>query len=216
MSVRVNLLPREFEERTRQRRMIGVGVLVVFAWVALLAVVLLSQLGAVDAAREERDAAQAEVNRLQAEVNALGQFQQLASQLEATNTILATAMGEEVSWARVLNNIALAVPTTTSLVELNGSLTGTQANPQDVFVETEREDVGFLTLNGYSTERFAPGVEAILIRFGEVDSFFQQYLTSALAEELLEVGVTSFTAEVRLNDANQTGRYTDGLPEVQQ
>lgn len=132
MSVRVNLLPREFEERTRQRRMIGVGVLVVFAWVALLAVVLLSQLGAVDAAREERDAAQAEVNRLQAEVNALGQFQQLASQLEATNTILATAMGEEVSWARVLNNIALAVPTTTSLVELNGSLTGTQANPQDV------------------------------------------------------------------------------------
>ena len=92
MSVRVNLLPREFEERSRQRRMIGVGVLVVAAWVALLAFVLLGQLAAVNNAKDERDTAQAEVNRLQAEVQSLAAFQDLADRLNATNAILTTAM----------------------------------------------------------------------------------------------------------------------------
>ena len=213
MSVRVNLLPREFEERSRQRRMVGVGVVAVAAWVALLAFVLLGQLAAVNDAKDERDAAQAEVNRLQAEVQSLAAFQDLANRLNATNAILTTAMDEEVSWAQILNNLALSVPTTASLTNLDGAL-NEAATGNEVFTQNDADDVGVLSVSGYSTERFAPGVESVLLRFGQVDSFFQQYLSNAIQEVIGDVGVTTFDAEVRLDDENRTGRYTDGLPEV--
>ncbi|WP_157965363.1 hypothetical protein [Euzebya rosea] len=214
MSVRVNLLPREFEERSRQRRMVGVGVLVVAAWVALLAFVLLGQLAAVNDAKDERDTAQAEVNRLQAEVQSLAAFQDLADRLNATNAILTTAMDEEVSWAQVLNNLALSVPTTASLRTFDGALNDPGTVSNEVFAENDTADVGFLNVTGYSTERFAPGVESVLLRFGQVDSFFQQYLSNAVQEEIGDVGVTTFDAEVRLDEDNRTGRYAEGLPGV--
>ncbi|AXV06462.1 Type IV pilus biogenesis protein PilN [Euzebya pacifica] len=214
MSVRVNLLPREFEERSRQRRMVGVGVLVVAAWAALLAFVLLGQLGAVNDAKDERDTAQAEVNRLQAEVQSLAAFQDLADRLNATNAILTTAMDEEVSWAQILNNLALSVPTTASLTTFDGALNEGAPAANEVFTENDAADVGFLNVSGYSTERFAPGVESVLLRFGQVDSFFQQYLSNAAQAEIGDVGVTNFDAEVRLDEDNRTGRYADGLPEV--
>lgn len=214
MSVRVNLLPREFEERSRQRRMVGVGVLAVAAWVALLAFVLLGQLAAVNDAKDERDTAQAEVNRLQAEVQSLAAFQDLADRLNATNAILTTAMDEEVSWAQILNNLALSVPTTASLTGFDASLNEDGPSANDVFSENDTGDVGFLNVSGYSTERFAPGVESVLLRFGQVDSFFQQYLSTAVQETIGDVGVTTFDAEVRLDEDNRTGRYTEGLPEV--
>ncbi len=216
MSVRVNLLPREFEERSRARRMAALGVLVVLVWVALLAVLLLAKLSAVGDARETRDAAQARVNQLQAEVDALAAFQQLADQVNANNEVLIAAMGGEVSWSTVMNNVALTMPTTSSLTALDGELIDVlagQAPGGDVFVENDLPDVGFLTLNGYSVERFAPGVEAILLRFGEVESFFQQFLSDATADDISGVGVTTFTAEVRLDEGSRTGRYVDGLPE---
>ena len=214
MSVRVNLLPREFEERSRQCRMVGVGVLVVAAWVALLAFVLLGQLAAVKDAKDERDTAQAEVNRLQAEVQSLAAFQDLADRLNATNAILTTAMDDEVSWAQILNNLALSVPTTASLTTFNGALNEGAPAANEVFAENDAADVGFLSVSGYSTERFAPGVESVLLRFGQVDSFFQQYLSNAAQAEIGDVGVTNFDAEVRLDEDNRTRRYAEGLPEV--
>ena len=217
MSVRVNLLPREFEERSRQRRMIGVGILVVLAWVALLAFLLLGKLAAVDNAKDERDAAQAVVNQLQAEVNALSAFQDLAAQLAAGNELLASAMANEVSWAQLLNDVALTIPTTASLTDLQANLLdlppGEVGGP-DVFVETENGDVGVLTVGGYSIESFAPGVEAVLLRFGQVDNFFQQYLSVATADAIGDVGVTTFSADVRLGESARSQRYVDGLPEV--
>ena len=216
MSVRVNLLPREFEERSRQRRMVGVGILVVLAWVALLAFLLFAKLAAVEDAKQNRDAAQAVVNQLQAEVNSLSAFQELAAQLNAGNELLASAMANEVSWAQLLNDVALTVPTTASLTDLQANLLDLapgEVGGADVFVESENGDVGVLSVQGYSIESFAPGVEAVLLRFGQVDNFFQQYLSVATADAIGDVGVTSFSADVRLGDTARTDRYVDGLPE---
>lgn len=216
MSVRVNLLPREFEERSRQRRMVGVGILVVLAWVALLAFLLFAKLAAVEDAKQDRDAAQAVVNQLQAEVNSLSAFQELAAQLNAGNELLASAMANEVSWAQLLNDVALTVPTTASLTDLQANLLDLapgEVGGADVFVESENGDVGVLSVQGYSIESFAPGVEAVLLRFGQVDNFFQQYLSVATADAIGDVGVTSFSADVRLGDTARTDRYVDGLPE---
>lgn len=219
MSVRVNLLPREYEARSRRRQMALLGVVVVLAWIGLLVFLLLGRLSAVDAAREDRDAAQAQVNQLQTEAAALAPFQALADELGATNELLAFAMGGEVSWAELLNDIALTTPSSTSLTSLSGNLLedapGT-AGQGDVFVPNEADDAGVLVVNGYSIERYAPGVEAVLLRFGTVENFFQQYLTIAASDEIGDVEVTDFTAEVRLDSDALTQRYVEGLPEVGQ
>lgn len=219
MSVRVNLLPREFEEKSRARRMVGLGVLVVIGWVALLAFVLLGKLAAVESAKDDRDAAQAQVNQLQAEIDSLAAFQALAAQLTSGNDVLAAAMSNEVSWAQLLNDVALTIPTTASLTQMQAGLLELppgQVNAEGVFVQNEFGDVGVMTVEGYSIESFAPGVEAVLLRFGEVDNFFQQYLSQAAAAEIGEVGVTQFNADVRLGENARTNRYVDGLPEVGQ
>lgn len=217
MTVRVNLLPREFKERNRQRRMLLVGALVTVAWVGVLGLLLMAKLAAVDDARADRDTAQAQVNQLQAEIDALSAFQGLASQLATGNAVLTAAMSNEVSWAQLLNDVALTVPTTASLTDLQGTILDLPAggtNSADVFVADEAGDIGLLSVSGYSIERYAPGVEAVLLRFGQVDNFFQQYLSIASAEAIGDVGVTTFVADVRLSATARTGRYLDGLPEV--
>lgn len=217
MSVRVNLLPREFEERSRQRRMIALGILFVAAWTAVLAFVLLGKLASVDSATDDRNLAQMQVNQLQAEINALSAFQDLAAQLASGNQVLTAAMANEVSWAQLLNDIALTVPTTASLTEIEGAildLPPTQVDEAGVFVESDEGNVGVLTVEGYSIERYAPGVESVLLRFGEVDNFFQQYLSTAGVRAIGDVGVTTFTADVRLGDTARTQRYAGGLPEA--
>lgn len=219
MSVRVNLLPREFEEQARRRRAVGLGVLVVLGWIALLAFVMVGKLAAVDRAEDDRDAAQREVNDLQAQINALAAFQGLAAELASGNDVLIAAMSNEVSWAQLLNDVALTIPTTTSLTDLQGSLLDLPAGAvggEDVFVPAEVGDIGVMTVQGYSIEDLAPGVEAVLLRFGEVENFYQQFLSTAQDELIGDVTVVGFTADVRLNELARTNRYVDGLPEVGQ
>lgn len=73
--------------------------------------------------------------------------------------------------------------------------------------------VATVTFTGYSIERFSPGVEAVLLRFEDVRSFFDAYLTIAEGVERGGVGVTSFEGTVQLSDEAYTRRYAEGLPE---
>lgn len=214
MSVRVNLLPREYEERARGRRMVALVLLGVLVWIGLLAFVQLAKFEAVDEARRERDDAAAEVAMLQSELAQLDAFADIAARVDATNALLIAAMGGEVSWARILNDVALTFPATSSLRSLTGQLTTAAAPtaPTDVF-EPGADDIGFAEFEGYSIERFAPGVESVLLRFGDVRAFYQTFLQEAAEEDIEEVEVTSFLGQVRLDSSALTNRYAEGLPQ---
>ncbi|MGH3664710.1 MAG: hypothetical protein ACRDU8_01235, partial [Egibacteraceae bacterium] len=101
---RVNLLPPEISERRRQRNRAVLTGLVVLLWVLLLGGLYMMKLSDVEAARLQREAAQQEVTRLQAEVAALQEFADLDRKLTARNGLLQTAMANEISWARMLND----------------------------------------------------------------------------------------------------------------
>jgi Tfp pilus assembly protein PilN len=206
MSARVNLLPRESVERIRARRMVvGTGVAVV-VYILLLGVLYMFKLAEVERVREQRDDEQAEVDRLQARVAELQQYRDLANELEARNGVLAAAMAAEIGWARVLNDLSLAFPGTSSL----SSLSATAADPP---VGTELgEQAGTLVFTGYSVERYAPGVESVLIEFDKVRAFFNPYLSSAAQAAIGVTEVTNFNGSVQLDDEAYTRRYEDGLP----
>jgi hypothetical protein len=211
MSVRVNLLPREFEAHARQRRVVTFTIIGVLLFAAALGALYFVKQGSVDQARTVRDDAQAEVARLQGEVRQLEEFRQLADQLQARNDLLAFAMETEISWATILNDLALTFPGNASMQTLTATLTGAQpAAPGDVTFGTA---VANLLFTGYSLEFYAPGVEGVLLEFEKVRSFFNPYIATAAREELETIGETvNFTGSVELDENAYTRRYADGLP----
>lgn len=207
-SVRVNLLPREIEERRVGRRVAGFSVFGVVLVVALLGLLYFMKVTELRAAEEEREVVQSQVDALNAEIAELAQYRQLAEELEARNALLATAMADEVSFARVLNDLALAFPNNSSLRTLTATL-------QEPVAPTGAAEpaVLSLTFNGYSVERYAPGVETVVVEFDRVPMFFRTFVTTAQQEEIADTGVTGFSGSVHLSDEAQTKRYADGLPE---
>ena len=214
MSARVNLLPREIEERARTRRSASWTIAGVAVFAALLGVVYLGKLGAVNGAREERDAAQGRVTELEAELATLQEFAELDREVKARNELLAAAMATEISWARTFNDLALTFPASSSLTGLEATALGgasaepTAQQPENVSPGT----VATLTFNGYSVERYAPGVERVLIKFSDVGMFTNAYLSQAATELIEGTLVTAFNGSLEMTEDARTGRYADGLP----
>lgn len=214
----VNLLPPEYAKRATERRRGVLTILGVIVVVAGLGGLYYLKTQSVEAARERRDAAVAEVSRLTAEVAALSEFASLASDLDAGNTLLAAAMAQEVSFARLLNDVALAFPSTSSLVTLAGGINAgagvpSAAPPPTPGTFSSGDGIATITFSGYSVERFAPGVETVLIEFARIRNITSDYLETAAGADIGDVPVTNFNGRATLGSGAFTNRYADGLPE---
>jgi Tfp pilus assembly protein PilN len=198
--------------------MITVGA--VAAWVLVLGVVYGVKQADVNAARLARDEAQAEVTRLQGEVAELREFGELAQRLDAREALLAEAMSAEISYARLLNDLALSFPQTASLKTVAISRSGEDADGGDSgsadtdtsVVDFQDQAVASADFTGYSVEQFAPGIERMLLDFENVRSFFNTYLSTATDVERGNTEVTQFEASVNLTEEAYTDRYREGLP----
>jgi hypothetical protein len=214
MSVKVNLLPREVAGARAARRTTRLTVACVLLFAVALGGAYLQKLGEIDQAELARDTVQADVVRLQTELATLEEYRQLADQLDARNAVLTAAMANEISFARVLNDMSLSFPASSSLRTLQ---VATRASAQAV--EPAAGDVSFgepvasVTYAGYSVERFAPGVETVIVEFDKVSAFFSSFIVSARLEEIGTTEVTGFDGTVQLDDGALTGRYADGLPQ---
>lgn len=212
MTAGVNLLPPEIAQRARARRTAGITAGGVGLYVLLLLGIYLLKLGAVADARNDRDEAQAEVVSLQAEVDSLAEFAELDRQLTARNELLAASMATEISWARVLNDLALAYPGSSSLLTINAAQVNATATATAEGEPRIGSGIGTVEFTGYSVERFAPGVETALIKFNEVRAFDNPYLAQANEALRDATEVTTYEGAVRLNEEALTRRYADGLP----
>jgi Tfp pilus assembly protein PilN len=198
--------------------MITVGA--VAAWVLVLGVVYGVKQADVNAARLARDEAQAEVTRLQGEVAELREFGELAQRLDAREALLAEAMSAEISYARLLNDLALSFPQTASLKTVAINRSGEDADGGDSgsadtdtsVVDFQDQAVASADFTGYSVEQFAPGIERMLLDFENVRSFFNTYLSTATDVERGNTEVTQFEASVNLTEEAYTDRYREGLP----
>ncbi len=214
MSARVNLLPREIEQRARARRTASWTVAGVALFAALLGLIYLGKLGALNDARNDRDAAEAAVAERRATLAGLQEFAQLDREVKARNQLLSSALATEISWARVLNDLALTFPASSSLLTLEATAEGAAEAglTAGAAPDPNSKSIGDVTFTGYSVERYAPGVERVLIKFGDVGMFFNSYLSQAAEDERGQTGVTTFNGSLQLNEEARTGRYDQGLP----
>lgn len=213
MTARVNLLPREIEERARARRTTSWVIGGVLAYTALLVLLYIAQLGDIADAEAERDDAQTEVARLEAELADLQQYAELDRQVQARENLLTATMATEISWARVLNDLALTFPPSSSMVTFVGTTEGAaEAGVAGATPNPNSDSVASATFTGYSVEQLAPGVERVLVKFDEVQTFFNAYLTEANEERRGNTDVTQFNGTFQLNEDAYTRRYAEGLP----
>lgn len=209
-TVQVDLLPKEVAKRERSRRS-GTGTVVaVVLFVLLLGALYVLKLGEVSSAKEERETVRSEIARLQARVDELKEYRTLAAELDARNTLLAAAMGTEVSYARAFNDLSLSFPASSSLTTLQA----TRADPEESTPGAlPGESVITMEYEGYSVERFSPGVESVLIGFDKVPAFFNTYLVNARDDEISDTPVTIFNGSLQMSAGVLTHRYVNGLPE---
>ena len=210
-TVRVNLLPREVAQERKGRRNVVVTVFLLVLFAGLLGGLYVLKQGDLRRAEQARDDARLQVAALQGELDRLAEFGLLADRLENRNSMLQTAMGGQIAWARLLNDLSLTFPGSSSLLTLTGSATDlTQvAQPGSVDAGTALADV---TFTGYSVERFAPGVETVLLEIDDVRALFNASLAVAAAEDRGTTEVTNFSGAVQLDEDALTKRYDAGLP----
>lgn len=210
MSVRVNLLPRELDAVVRARRIARLSALGVVLVAAVLGGLYAMQVAAVNEAERERAEVETRIAQARQELAALGEFRELKDRHDARSELLSVAMAEEISWARILNDLSLAFPSDASLL----TLTGAAEEPVEL-AEGEVDTgprIGRITTTGYSLEEYAPGVESLLLDFDTARGFFNSYLQTATTAEIGESEVTNFNGTIDLDEDAYTGRYANGLP----
>jgi Tfp pilus assembly protein PilN len=128
-SPRVNLMPPEIAEAARFRQiqiLLGAGVLFAVVVVALL---YLNAHSGVSNAKDELSQAQSQQTQLQAKLASLAPVQQTIDQVQAKQALLKTAMGAEVRWSFMLNDLAFRMPSQVWLTSLDVSQTSSSAAP---------------------------------------------------------------------------------------
>lgn len=209
-SVKVNLLPPELAEKIRERRLIAASAAGVLVFVLVLGGLYSLETSALSRTKAERDAELAQIEVLESRLAELEPYRELAAQLDARNEVLAAAMATEISWATVFNNLSLTFPTDSSLVALTANAMPADPEPGEIDFGQAIGDVSF---EGYSVDRYAPGVEGMLVQFDKVDTFTNIYLSVASREDRGTTEVTGFEGNAMLNQGAYTNRYDEGLPE---
>lgn len=118
-AAQVNLLPLEIIRQRRHQRIAVASVGALAVYLLLLTVLYIMQGNDVAEARAERDAAQERVVVLQAEVDGLSEFQALLDDIATHEDLLTAVMRDELSWARIFGDLALAFSNDASLTQVD-------------------------------------------------------------------------------------------------
>ena len=212
MSRQFNLLPAPYAERIAERRL---SFITGGALVCLLAVLLaagLNQGRLLRRAEGQRDVERARLDALSAQRAQLVRFRQLADGITARERLLGAAMRTEVSWATVLDSLAVNFPSDASLTSLTveshlPAFGGSPVKPGD-----QGSIIGSSTVKGYSVKKFTPGVERLLQLLVMVTGLAEPRLQVGTREGIGRQPVTTFEGAAFVDAAALSGRYLEGLP----
>lgn len=204
---RVNLLPPEIIEGRRFRRtQTRLG--------ALVAATVLAGLGAtgwaqyqVSVANAEQATVQARNAQLQAEAASYAEVPKVLSELDGAESARERAMASDVLWYRFLDELAVATPSTVSLVTLDMSMASGagQSGSSDVLSDTS---LGEVVVSGDATNM--NDVAGWLTSVGQVHGMDVSRLQSAVRSDDVPgspISSVAFSSAVGITDGALSRRY---------
>lgn len=210
--VRVNLLPAQVAMREKVRRAKRAAAVMLGVAVALDGGLwVLAQMEA-GKAKDELSAAQAEGAQTNAQMAQYSQVPTVFAAAELAQASLNAAMGNEVKWAFLLNQLSFSTPPGVTLQTIDGTVGGSQtgqggqgaqqgegsANPALPTVSS----IGAMTFNG--TADSYESVASWLDSLEKIKDYTYPFLTNATADD--QGGVT-FDSTAQLTDKALSGRY---------
>lgn len=199
----VDLLPPEIGERQRFRKVqLGLGSAVVAA-VGVVALLYVGAAHSVSSAETQVQAADQQQSALQAETARYQDVTQTYSRAAAAEAMLVGAMGQEVRYSRLLNDVSMTIPADVFLT----NVTVAQAAPGAAgAAATTGTALGTVTMSGVALDHdhVAEWLESLAGEKGYKDA----YLTSATEAMFGGKKVVNWSTTVSLTPDALSHRYT--------
>jgi len=198
----INLLPPEAhireEARARTVRLLLIGL----AYLALLVVLTMVWQNRVTEARQEA-AGQQERNRvLEAQIGELAAIESVVTEYDANVALLETALADDLSWGRILNDLGRILPDSVWLESFNGTVEADPATAQ----------VGSVQVTGVGFD--FPDVSAWL-RSLDSDRFpaaTGTWVTNVSEGTIGEAIIVNFVSQTLLTNAALSDRVETRIP----
>jgi Tfp pilus assembly protein PilN len=200
---RVNLLPPEIGERRQFRRIqAGLGSAVV-ASVAVVGLLVVSASHGVSSAKSDLASAQSQNVSLQAEAAKYRNVTAVYAAAAAAQAQLSQAMGDEVRYSQLLNDLSLSIPSNVWLKNLAFAQGGAPGAPAAAAGATP--SVGTLTVSGvaYSHDDVALWLESI----AGLKTYESPYFSNSTEALLGTKPVVNFSGTASLTGAALSKRY---------
>ncbi|MBE0447741.1 MAG: hypothetical protein IBX64_06535 [Actinobacteria bacterium] len=136
MMVRINLLPREIQEKRKAERFLAMA----FGGVIIVAVCLCSihafNVWRIRTAEEDLNKLKAQVAKMNTAIQALKVYEARVEEVERKKMIVAKALEDRVIWSRMLEEVMVVTPNDVALEKLEGdpekvTFTGLIEDPSD-------------------------------------------------------------------------------------
>jgi Tfp pilus assembly protein PilN len=204
----VNLMPPEIAEAERlhrlQRAMVGA---VLVSAVAVGGLYWHTKQG-VGSAQNELSASQAQQTSLQAKYNSLNDVQQVFKQVQAKQLLVQQAMGPEIRWSFILNDLTTAVPDNVWLAGLSATETSVPGSTSQPVVGADgtTSGIGSVTVQGvaFRHDDVANWLDAMTKVHGFTDPSFQ----SSVKDSIPPRGTIDFGSTIVVGPDALSNRYT--------
>jgi Tfp pilus assembly protein PilN len=208
---RVNLLPPEIAEQAKFKRVqagLGGGVLVALGLVGVAFVVANGQ---VSSAQDDLATQEARNRTLTAQQAQYAEVPVVYAAVDAARARLAQAMGREIRWSYVLNDLSLATPSKVWLTSMtvtpnnDDTAVGGAATPAtDTYLQP---GLGTVTFEGKGYRH--NDVASWLLALGKEPGLKNPYFTSSKVEQIGEQDTVTFTSQATITEDALSGRWTD-------
>jgi Tfp pilus assembly protein PilN len=204
----VNLMPPEIAEAERLHRLQRA-----MAGAVLVSAVLVGGLywhakQGVTAAQNELTAAQAQQTSLQAKYNSLNDVQQVFSQVQAKQALVQEAMGQEVRWSFMLNDLTTSVPDNVWLTSLSATESSAPGSttPPTVGADGTTSGIGNVTVSGvaFHHDDVANWLDSMAKVKGFADPSFSSSTKGVIGTRI----VVDFGSSIVLSADALSNRYT--------
>jgi Tfp pilus assembly protein PilN len=201
---RVNLMPPEIAEAARFRRLQFAMGGAVLAAVVIVGALYTQAKHSVTAAQSQVDAAQSQQTVLQSKLTSLDSVKQTLADVQAKRGLLQQAMGSEIRWSYMLNDLSFRIPNNVWLTGITASETAGSTAAATPAGATG-SDIGNISFSGVAFKH--DDVATWLDALAKEKGFSQPSFSSSSEAAIGTRSVVNFGSSVNLDNSALSNRY---------